>query len=164
MKIYRVDISNLPIYHNVINDEADELFYRYIKTMYREGRDSIYDKYFCKTPKTKELSTSHRMIIRGMRLKWNSYSQYKGFKFIREYKIEDLLDGGFTLEELGYSEMYEISRIEFEAYLFAHLQQEIYWKNFSGGDFNKFVSGEWFFIKHCVRGVSIVLVREYLIK
>lgn len=165
LRYIRLYIGNLPIYSNMNKTEdVSELYNRYLKCCYRGGRTNSLDTYFYTIDRITSLRSKHRNVLKNLSLTWYGESCSEMFsRGFRLYNYEDI-QGKFDDEELGINKMYEVCRIDFEAYLLSKLHNNNYWYGWDNGyTFNELLNGKIFFLKYSNK-VPLVLLRDVIIK
>lgn len=159
INIYRIDISVLPLYKTLSEVEyAETLYNKYIQALYKKG--DIYEEFFYKSEKFNYINNKHKKLLRDNELYWYKLTNYSIFRYVRDYKQEELLDCDFTPEELGIELSDDERRIEFEGYFCQGLYQDIDWIDWTKGNFKDFKSGKYFFVKYKYNDVALVLLRD----
>ena len=157
-RFYDIHIGSLPIRHSIIEEDIRVLFLKYIKSFLGSSNDEELLYY---STKKMYLTKLEKKILDEYNLNWYSYDDWSkliSYRDVRTYKHSDI-EGKFSEDEISCSDNFYLRVIDFESYLMGHLNSHIYW---SGLNFDKFTSGDYFYLKYKERGISLILKQNWL--
>lgn len=164
MKYIRLNVSELPIYDiGKCDENAFELYRRYVKCCYSGGRDNYINSFFYEPDVYTKLRKKQKDVLKSLSLTWYGDSCKMFSKGFRTYKYDNIKNI-LSDEELGTDDMFEKCLIDFEAYLLSKLDNHSYWYGWHRNyNFKQLCNGDIYFLKYKSK-LPMVLLSDVLFK
>lgn len=142
--------------------DAENLFNRYIQQSYGYTESDI-DVFDYTIVKKMYLKHGQRKLLKDKGLDFYGAYVNLDYRDVRQWKLEELLEMGFTEKELSVGEAYDNKRLRFELELYTRLHDRKFWETgWSRGTMNDLLSGRRDFLKFKRERAYLIFKRRWL--